>query len=356
MMQLFGKETRDRLLNWDYGSTSAELLCSQVLTAEGYEGVDPQHPFGGPDGKKDSLCTKDGLRFVGGYYFPRGQQTFTEIETKFLSDFEGVCVNNADAFVFVTNQELKIGERKSLANHGKEKPVQIIHLYRLANILNSPVNYGIRQEYLQIDMNREELVAFFKQMDITNLKRFEAVHQKMESASIKIDEASRRIEGFATGGDSFPFFSIRETQKKQHVFVRSGGDFPIYDLRCSASYMDWSLSEHALSGKWDTALTGQKYVVAFKGRDIGNVMNGSITKGLGIFQSFSEQEFPLLLHFAALTRNGHFDQYKIFDKTDKGHIRCTATLIIKGITPVFHWVLDEKAKNAATYFRMSHGI
>lgn len=356
MTQLFGKETRDRLLNWDYGSTTAELLCSQVLTAEGYEGVDPQHPFGGPDGKKDSLCKKDGLRFVGGYYFPRGQQTFSEIETKFLSDFEGVSVNDADAFVFVTNQELKIGERKSLSNHGKEKPVQIIHLYRLANILNSPVNYGIRQEYLQIDMNREELVAFFKQMDIANLTRFDAVYQKMENASLKIDEATRRIEGFATGGDSFPFFSIRETQKKQHVFVRSAGDFPIYDLKCSARYMDWSLSKFIIAGKWDMSLSTEKFIVEFKGRNIDSVMNGSITKGLGIFESFAEKNFPLLLHFSAMTRNGHFDQYKIFDKTDKGLIRCSATLIIKGITPVYHWVLDQEAKNAMTYFGMSHGI
>ena len=82
-------------------------------------------------------------------YFPRGQQTFTEIKDKFVSDFDGVATNDADAFVFVTNQELRRAERKALAA-AVSGPVMILHLERVLAVLDQPRMHGVREQFLGI--------------------------------------------------------------------------------------------------------------------------------------------------------------------------------------------------------------
>ena len=106
--RLDGRETWNRLINWEKGQPPSERLAATLLVSDGYQGIDPSHPLGGKDGGKDALLQKDGLNLVMAVYFPRGQQTFTEIRKKFNEDFEGVEKNCADGFVFFTNQELKL--------------------------------------------------------------------------------------------------------------------------------------------------------------------------------------------------------------------------------------------------------
>jgi hypothetical protein len=66
----------------------SERLAAQLLLFDGYEGVDPSHPLGGRDGGEDILCTRDGRRCLAAVYFPRGQQKFREIKSKFRGDFQ----------------------------------------------------------------------------------------------------------------------------------------------------------------------------------------------------------------------------------------------------------------------------
>lgn len=47
--------------------------------------------------------------------------------------------------------------------------VQIYHLERFATMLNSPANYGIRMEFLEIEMNKEEQLAFFANQNFSFL-------------------------------------------------------------------------------------------------------------------------------------------------------------------------------------------
>jgi len=47
-------------------------------------------------------------------YFPRGQQTFNDIRTKFEGDCVGAKQNSAKGIAFVTNQELTLGQRETL--------------------------------------------------------------------------------------------------------------------------------------------------------------------------------------------------------------------------------------------------
>src|SRR5690606_354118 len=77
----------------------------------------------------------------------------------------GVIKNEANAFAFVTNQELLLGERKELKQLGKPYTIEVFHLERLAHILDSPENYGVRLEYLDIELTKEEQLAFYASKD-----------------------------------------------------------------------------------------------------------------------------------------------------------------------------------------------
>ena len=48
-----------------------------------------------------------GQKLIGAVYFPRNQQSFSNIKDKFKHDVEGVAKNNAEGIVFFTNQELR---------------------------------------------------------------------------------------------------------------------------------------------------------------------------------------------------------------------------------------------------------
>ena len=69
-------DTELKLLNWREGPTKAERLCANILCLEGFASVDPQCPLGGPDGKKDLLCTLNGWTYVGAVFFPARENTF----------------------------------------------------------------------------------------------------------------------------------------------------------------------------------------------------------------------------------------------------------------------------------------
>ncbi|WP_067470359.1 hypothetical protein [Nocardia amamiensis] len=79
-------ETRHRLLEWTQGQAPSERLAAQVLAHEGFEDIDPSHPLGGQDGGRDGVCTRDGQRWIFAVYFPRGQQSLTNIKKKLCDD------------------------------------------------------------------------------------------------------------------------------------------------------------------------------------------------------------------------------------------------------------------------------
>ena len=87
----------------------------------------------------------------------RGQQSFSDIKSKFIHDLSGIDANNANGFAFVTNQETRLSERKILTEIAPEIDIQIYHLERIASLLNTPSCYGIRMEFLDIEMSKEEV-------------------------------------------------------------------------------------------------------------------------------------------------------------------------------------------------------
>lgn len=143
-------ETFRRLVDWPSGQGPAERLAAQVLYAEGYTGVDPSHPLGGPDRGKDAVAQKNGLVWAMAVSFPRGQQSFASIKSKFEEDVAKARAGGFDAIAFVTNQELRLGQRADLEQLAK-MPVDLFHLERLTAILDRPSMHPVRAQFLSID-------------------------------------------------------------------------------------------------------------------------------------------------------------------------------------------------------------
>lgn len=67
--------------------------------------------------------------------------------------------------VFFTNQELTLSERDALANRAPEIDLDLYHLERVAGCLDTPTAYGIRLEFLSLEMTLEEQLSFINHRD-----------------------------------------------------------------------------------------------------------------------------------------------------------------------------------------------
>ena len=151
--------------------------------------MDPQCPLGGPDGLKDVLCIRGGVRWLAAAYFPTTTSSFRDVVKKFKEDFIGVRKHSVPGFTFLTNQRLTPGERAKLIEHAERVSVtaEVYHLERLRGILDTPKGYGIRLEYLRILMSEEEQISFFSALnyDVTrrlldNEKQVASLHEKLD--------------------------------------------------------------------------------------------------------------------------------------------------------------------------------
>jgi hypothetical protein len=209
-----GDETWNRLLNWTDSQKAAERLAGHILAAEGFASIDPTHPLGGPDGLKDLTCSRDGIRWVGAAYFPNGKKSFNEIRAKFENDAKGAIRNDAQGFVFVTNQYLTRNKREKLIESAPVENVEIYHLERIARILDTPTNYGTRLEFLDVEMTKEEQVAFFGTVTeeicelrnqvnllpelLSNAKPLSNLAAKMEKVEKAINDVGKRLGAIET--------------------------------------------------------------------------------------------------------------------------------------------------------------
>lgn len=186
-------ETEIKLKMWRGGQVAAERLAGNILHLDGFTSLDPQCPLGGRDGLKDLVCEKNGWKYVGAAYFPSTEQTFSSIKTKYLHDLDGVVANNADGLAFVTNQHVSPGERDALVQLATDRGQAslIYHVERIRLLLDSPSGYGVRLQFLDIDMSREEQLSFFSQW---NRSFSDALK---EHGIMIIRELSKKIESIA---------------------------------------------------------------------------------------------------------------------------------------------------------------
>lgn len=185
-----GDETWNRLLNWTKGQKPSERLAAHILSSEGFKSIDPSHPLGGRDGLKDIISRKDNLEYIAAAYFPKGQKEFKEIKKKFICDINGIKKNKVSGLAFVTNQELTLGERKELKDLGKPHTIEIFHLERLTHILDSAKNYGIRLDFLDIELSKEEQLSFFASRD----EKMSGLIEKIETLMLDYPTFKRSFE------------------------------------------------------------------------------------------------------------------------------------------------------------------
>jgi hypothetical protein len=191
-------ETWHRLVNWTNGQGPSERLAAQILLSEGFRDLDPSHPLGGPDGRRDAIATRDGKTWIMAVYFPRGQQTLRNIRAKLQADYMGVGANGAYGLAFVCNQELTLAQRDELAAN-VSGPLELYHLERITTVLDQPRMGTVRRQY------------------------------KLE------DNSSYRLEALQTGGDTYAYvmfyhFDLDLNIARNFVVIRNG-EYPLYDLR-----------------------------------------------------------------------------------------------------------------------------
>ena len=177
----------------------SERLAAQVVLAEGYRDLDPIHPLGGPDGGRDGVATKDGIRWIVAVYFPRDQQTLPTIKSKLQSDYAGVAKHDAHGMVFVCNQELTDSQRDEL-RASVSGPLELYHLERVTAVLDQPRMGPVRRQF-----------------------------------GVELQDDAYRLEALQTGGDTYAYlmlyhFDMTENIAQNFVVIRKG-EFPLYDLR-----------------------------------------------------------------------------------------------------------------------------
>lgn len=204
--------TRNALINWGNGSTDGEYLAAVILLIEDYTSVDPSHPQGGPDQKKDLKCQKEGLVFVGACYFPPDstQKKFGDLQGKFKNDLKGVKKHGADGFLFLTNMKVSLKERKTLERLARKaggKICTVYHLEKIRALLDSPLGYGARERFLGVSMTKAERTSAFqadKVRTVTRMDRRIAAQKQMlkQSQAEKKDFLSRIAKGMLQGSKS----------------------------------------------------------------------------------------------------------------------------------------------------------
>lgn len=179
--------TESILVAWRDGSTQAERMCGAILYAESYKDVDPQCPLGGPDGTKDILCRKDGKQLVAAVYFATTEKTFSQVQSKFKDDAKGVIKNNADGLVFLTNQRISPSERETLAGIVSPADCNLYHLDRIVTLLDSPIGYGIRLQFLRIPMTTEEQQALWSSLNYQLMRQLLSHKEELLNLNQKVD-------------------------------------------------------------------------------------------------------------------------------------------------------------------------
>lgn len=254
-----GRETFYRLLEWDKGQAASERLAALILEQEGFRDIDPSHPLGGKDGGKDMLCEFNGFKWIGAVYFPRGQQSFSAIKKKYRYDLEGVYRNGAKGIAFITNQELSLMERKTLEETDDTLDVRIYHLERIANILNMPKMYGIRLEYLEIEMTKEEQLAYFSYINEQGITRIE---RKLDDLCENIRNRSERIPVFDdTEGDEVR--TLEEVLEAENMFF----DKIWFDRHLSLEYRIEQGMEDVNPEIWQGAMESARKVIEKYGEE-----------------------------------------------------------------------------------------
>ena len=140
------------------------------------------------------VAEHSGAQWAVACYFPRGQQTLKSTRNKIREDSEKAFARGYSAMAFVTNQEISISKRRELKSALACAETEIFHLERIVSILDSPAAYGVRLQYLGIEMGKEEQAAFVQALE----------DKKTSDVISALADQNKWLVDILTGGDSLP--------------------------------------------------------------------------------------------------------------------------------------------------------
>lgn len=85
---------------------------------------------------------------------------------------------------------MTLNERKELKDIGKPKTIEIFHLERITHILDTAKNYGIRLEFLDIELSKEEQLSYFASRD----DKMNGLSEKLEHLMVDYSSFKRSFE------------------------------------------------------------------------------------------------------------------------------------------------------------------
>jgi hypothetical protein len=271
MSGMHRQSTEQALFNWRSGQTSAERLCGGLLLIEKFEDVDPQHPLGGPDGLKDVVCKRDSKTYVAACFFPPTPNSPAKVREKFVHDMKGAIERRANGLVFMANQHIKIGEREKLKGLARKKrlEVEIFHVERIRNLLDSPVGYGLRLEFLGIPMAMEEQISFwdhwkgdFEETIRGQGREFFALRDRVDSyiaERLKGVETLREEMAFILGVMGYVLLILREHEAAGGKRLRKSYDsFLLKNQKSYTRFRDEYLAFLETSSQSDDAKKARK--------------------------------------------------------------------------------------------------
>jgi hypothetical protein len=166
-------DVEERLRHRPQGSKEQERMCADLLSLDKrFSNVHPRNPKGGPDQGRDieAVFEGRGLAF-GAVGFIDGaldtQQHRRQAGNKFQEDLNSALKHapDLDVFVFFTNVALTAKDHDSLRDGARaiKRPlhIEIFARERIRMLLNSPKGFGLRFQYLDIEMSRAEQASFF---------------------------------------------------------------------------------------------------------------------------------------------------------------------------------------------------
>lgn len=166
-------QTEERLKSYlDGNQPHREQMCLALLGVDRrFTEVTPRHPKGGRDGGRDIEGVFRGrYKAYGAVGFLNTANDSNEqkkqIKGKFKEDLMSALNNTPrpDAFFFMTNVSLSIGEKTELVEKAKKSGIvecEIFDRERLRVILDSVDGFAIRFQYLGIALTEPEQATFF---------------------------------------------------------------------------------------------------------------------------------------------------------------------------------------------------
>jgi len=193
--------TEERLKSWlDSNQVQRERLCVNLLPLfDNYSKVEPRRPKGGPDQGRDIQAYYNGNKVFGGVGFKNSANDSSQhkkwAKRKFKEDLKAAKeeLKSLDSFVFFTNVDLTPKEIEDLKKYAFSNDIlhcEIFYRERLRQILDSIIGYGLRLQYLGIEMSQEEQVSFVEMIGNKNKKELDEIRQR----NIQIDSKINRLE------------------------------------------------------------------------------------------------------------------------------------------------------------------